>query len=175
MRSLFWFLKTGSVASRLLKLQQFIENFQYNHTGRKFINLKKTEGMYRVSRTSKQIIQDGLPIKCIEAVFLGAYLTLNNKNILRLPIAFKSRVNGDNTFQHIVMAVAHGPLNDKKWGSIGLSRAKSLMYKKSIYSSLASLLMEFKLAYEKEHHELLFIYVGKYSKRRSEQCSCNYR
>ena len=117
--------------------------------------------MYRVSRTSKQIIQDGLPIKCIEAVFLGAYLTLNNKNILRLPIAFKSRVNGDNTFQHIVMAVAHGPLNDKKWGSIGLSRAKSLMYKKSIYSSLASLLMEFKLAYEKEHHELLFIYVGK--------------
>ena len=164
MRSLFWFLKTGSVASRLLKLQQFIENFQYNHTGRKFINLKKTEGMYRVSRTSKQIIQDGLPIKCIEAVFLGAYLTLNNKNILRLPIAFKSRVNGDNTFQHIVMAVAHGPLNDKKWGSIGLSRAKSLMYKKSIYNSLASLLMEFKLAYEKEHHELLFIYVGKYFK-----------
>jgi tubulinyl-Tyr carboxypeptidase len=153
-------MNSGSMSSRLQKLQRFIEDFQYNHTGRKFINLKKTEGMYRVSRTSKQIIQDGLPIKCIEAVFLGAYLTLGCKTMLRMPIAFKSRVNGDNTFQHIVMAVSHGSLGDKKWGAIGLSRAKSLMYKPTKFNSLASLLYDYKVAYQKEHHELLHIYVG---------------
>ena len=55
-------------------------------------DLKKTEGMYRVSRTAKEIISQALPIKCVEACFLGAYLTVGVKGLTRLPIAFKSRV-----------------------------------------------------------------------------------
>ena len=148
------------MSTRLQRLQHFIEEFQYNHTGIRFINLKKTEGMYRVSRTAKQIIQDGLPIKCIEAVFLGAYLTLGIKSLLRIPIAFKSCAGGSNTFQHIVMAVAHGTSDSRKWGAIGLSRATTLMYKTLRYASLSELLLEYKTAYENEHHELVNIYVG---------------
>jgi hypothetical protein len=152
-------MTSGTVSARLLRLQQFIEEFQYNHTGKRFIQLKKTEGMYRVSRTAKQIIQDGMPIKCIEAVFLGAYLTLEMNTLTRIPVAFKSRV-GKNTFQHIIMAVSNGSSNKKKWGAIGLSRAKSLMYKQLKYTSLSNLLLDFKKSYEKEHHELINIYVG---------------
>ena len=141
----------GSVRSRLRKLQAMINSFQYNHTGRKFLDLKKTEGMYRVSRTAKEIISQALPIKCVEACFLGAYLTVGVEGLTRLPIAFKSRVvgsnqDGDATFQHIVLAVAMttkgtkasekeeskkaggadgsvggGHEQNKTWGAIGLS------------------------------------------------------
>ena len=154
-------LKNGTMTSRLQKLQRFIEEFQYNHTGRRFIDLKKTEGMYRMSRTSKHIIENARPIKCIEAVFLGAYLTLGIKTLTRIPIAFKSRVSGSSsTFQHIVMAVAHSSHGDRKWGAIGLSRAQTLMYKPLKYNTLSALLQDYKTAYEREHHELLNIYVG---------------
>ena len=64
----------GSVRARLRKLQAMINSFQYNHTGRKFLDLKKTEGMYRVSRTAKEIISQALPIKCVEACFFGRLL-----------------------------------------------------------------------------------------------------
>ena len=77
----------GSVRARLRKLQGMINSFQYNHTGRKFLDLKKTEGMYRVSRTAKEIISQALPIKCVEACFLGAYLTVGVKGLTRLPVA----------------------------------------------------------------------------------------
>jgi hypothetical protein len=155
-------MNTGSVAVRLSRLQKFIEEFQYNHTGKRFIQLKKTEGMYRVARTAKEIIQNGMPIKCIEAVFLGAYLTLGMKSLTRMPIAFKSCVGGNtsNTFQHIVMAVANGTGSQRRWGAIGLSRAKTLMDKPLTFTSLSDLLLDYKTSYEKEHHELLNIYVG---------------
>ena len=114
-----------------------------------------------MSRTSKHIIENARPIKCIEAVFLGAYLTLGIKTLTRIPIAFKSRVSGSSsTFQHIVMAVAHSSHGDRKWGAIGLSRAQTLMYKPLKYNTLSALLQDYKTAYEREHHELLNIYVG---------------
>ena len=170
----------GSIAHRLRKLQAMINSFQYNFTGRKFLDLKKTEGMYRVSRTAKEIIAQSLPIKCVEACFLGAYLTVGVSGLTRVPVAFKSRVmssTGNRTFQHIVLAVATTPKSEQSskhetsntkspisqnmvWGSIGLSRSKNLMDKELKYSSLASLLEQFKDAYEEEGHKLVNIYVG---------------
>ena len=150
-------MKSGSAQSRMSKLQQYIDHFEYNHTGRKFVHLKKTQGLYRVSRTAKEIIHASLPIKCIEAVFLGAYLTIEMPDVLRLPVSFKSYVESAKChFQHIVMPVCH----NSRWGAIGLSRAPTLGYKKIKFDSLADLCKDYRDAYSGVGHTLQRIYVG---------------
>ena len=66
--------KNQSVETKVLKIQKFIESYEYNHTDRfSYYDVKKTQGLYRICRTSKDIILQALPIKCIEAVFLGVF------------------------------------------------------------------------------------------------------
>ena len=42
-----------------------------------------------------QVLREALPIKCIEAVFLGTLLTAGWEDLHRLPLGFKSTVNGE--------------------------------------------------------------------------------
>lgn len=132
-------------------LQRYISTFTYNHTGLPpFFKMRKDRGMKHIVNISKQIIKEGLPIQCVEAVFLGVYLTAVGLKflsgagantpapvgissihidesdpppspkatplsglssgcrrycgILRLPISFKTRCNG-NVYRHIILAV----------------------------------------------------------------------
>lgn len=48
---------------------------RYNYTGEEFFVKKKDRGFRHVSSTAKLIIREALPIQCVDAVFLGAYLT----------------------------------------------------------------------------------------------------
>ncbi|KAK3261646.1 hypothetical protein CYMTET_29455, partial [Cymbomonas tetramitiformis] len=63
------------VKQRLHNLQNFISSFEYNHTNDQYFNVRKNRPLARVMDTAKNIIRTALPIKCIEAVFLGIYLT----------------------------------------------------------------------------------------------------
>ena len=40
------------------------------------------------------MLREGLPIKCVEAVFLALYLTSEMEDIERIPVGFKSSLNG---------------------------------------------------------------------------------
>jgi len=152
-----------------------------------------------VVAVSKEMIKEGLPIQCVEAVFLGVYLTMvslkslsmtspllvpqtaahtkdpddpknqeNNSDqnplspenaiagyssacrrycgVIRIPISFKSECDG-NVYRHIILAIyAHnGKKVDKesasvdsgwRWGAMGISRRKTLMFKEMKYPTL---------------------------------------
>ncbi len=45
--------------------------------------------------TAREVLREALPIKCIEAVFLGGLLTAGWEDLQRLPLGFKSAVNGE--------------------------------------------------------------------------------
>ena len=49
-------------------------------------------------------MKEALPIQCLEAVFLGCYLTAGMKEVQRIPVSFKSEVDG-HIFRHIVLVL----------------------------------------------------------------------
>ena len=59
-----------------------------------------------------------LPIKCLEAVFLGLYLTAGMRDLDRIPVGFKTCVQGAS-YRHIVLAVRHRP--SQLWGAVRAS------------------------------------------------------
>ena len=59
------------------KIQSYITSFQYNHTGLPpFFALRRDRGMNHITAISREMIKEGLPIQCVEATFLGIYLTM---------------------------------------------------------------------------------------------------
>jgi len=110
-----------------------------------------------LASTAREIMRECLPIKCVEAVFLAFYLTINMTDLVRIPIRFQSSVkNGSFVFKHIVMAVCQG----KVWGALGLSRKKTLMYKDLKFDSLSSLLHNFQECYADIGHHVDHIGIG---------------
>lgn len=151
-------IPTASLSTNVSRIQNYIEGFEYNHTDRpSYYDVKKTQGLSRILRTSKEIMSHGLPIKCIEAVFLGVYLTNILENVMRLPIAFRSEIEG-HFFEHIVLGIRSEKTS--KWGAIGLSRKDTLMFKPLKYDSLGDMLNDYKTAYEDCFHSLKYVYLG---------------
>lgn len=89
-----------SLASQMSLVQQYILNFKYNHTGINYIRLNRFGGLSHVRDVSYNIMTLGIPIQCVEGVFLGIMLTSPWKQVVRFPISFKSRslekINFDN-------------------------------------------------------------------------------
>ena len=83
----------------------------------KFLNFSLME-------IAREIIREALPIKCLEAVILSLYLTNGLTSVDRFPISFKTVFNG-TTFRHVVLGV----YNYGRYGVLGMSRRKDLMYK----------------------------------------------
>lgn len=145
----------GSMQNKVLAVQTYIEKLQYNFTGVNYFDIRKNRPMTRILETAREITRQALPIKCVEAVFLGCYLTQGLRDLERVPISFKSQVDG-NTYKHIVLAVKH----NSKWGAIGLSRRRELYYKELTFESLGELFLEFKRSYERVFHTLKRVRVG---------------
>ena len=143
--------------ARLRAVQAVISRLQYNHTPEGYFNLSKRRPFARVMDTAREILREALPIKCLEAVFLGLHLTCGMEDMLRIPVSFKTRVEG-HVHRHIVLAVQHIPSG--RFGALGLSRRSELMFKDLSYPSLSALLEDFSDAYGKWWHEVLKIWVG---------------
>jgi len=117
--------------------------------------VRKQRPMSRILETAREITRLSLPIKCVEAVFLAAYLTQGQRELERVPLSFKSSVDGQ-TYKHIVLALK---LNSK-WGCVGLSRRRELYYKKFAHDSLAGLVLEFQRSYSSVFHSLKRVKAG---------------
>jgi len=141
--------------AKVNSVQTYIEKLQYNFTGVNYFDIRKNRPMTRILETAREITRQALPIKCVEAVFLAAYLTQGLKDLERVPMSFKSQVDG-NTYKHIVLAVKH----NSKWGAVGLSRRRELYFKEMTYDSLGELFLEFKRSYERVFHTLKRVRVG---------------
>lgn len=144
-----------SIKQKVEIIQRFITSFQYNYSGQPFVKMNKRRGMSHISSCAKEIIRLGLPIQCIEAVFLGCFLTAEFTGLDRLPLSFKSKCE-TNTHRHIVLALRY----ENKWGAIGISRRPNLMYKEIIFPSLCDLIQEYKNSYASCGHRLIKIYIG---------------
>ena len=138
-----------SIEEKLALIQQYMERLQYNHTGMQFFEIKKYRPISGLMEVAKEIIKEALPIKCLEATVLSLYLTSGINEIDRFTISFKSQF-GNRVHRHIVLGVRHG----NKYGALGLSRRKQLMYKPLHFKTLAKLIFSFKEAYEECHHSL---------------------
>lgn len=88
--------------------------------------------------TAKEMIQESLPIKCLEAVVLALFLTSPLQNVQRVAVSFKSNFDG-LYFRHVVLVIQHGGC----YGALGLSRRKDLMYKPLVFKVMALLMHDF--------------------------------
>ena len=109
-----------SVEERLCRVQTVICALQYNHTGMEFFRVDKRRAYRALMETARQILAEALPIKCLEAVVLGAYLTngwltgsrtqstlhlpASASTVDRFPLVFESCCQG-NTYKHIILVV----------------------------------------------------------------------
>jgi len=143
------------ISAKVAAVQAYIEKLSYNFTGVNYFDVRKHRPMGRILETGREVTRQALPIKCVEAVFVAAYLTQGLKDIERVPFSFRSQIDGV-TYKHIVLALKH----NSKWGSVGLSRRRELYYKDLVYDSLAELFLEYKRSYERVFHTLRRVKVG---------------
>ena len=143
------------MSAKVAAVQAYIEKLSYNFTGVNYFDVRKHRPMSRILETGREVTRQALPIKCVEAVFVAAYLTQGLRELERVPFSFRSQIDGV-TYKHIVLAVNH----NSKWGSVGLSRRRELYYKDLVYDSLAELFLEYKRSYERVFHTLRRVKVG---------------
>eukprot|EP00696_Hemimastix_kukwesjijk_P016240 gnl/Hemi2/4618_TR1599_c0_g1_i1.p1 gnl/Hemi2/4618_TR1599_c0_g1~~gnl/Hemi2/4618_TR1599_c0_g1_i1.p1 ORF type:complete len:243 (+),score=44.92 gnl/Hemi2/4618_TR1599_c0_g1_i1:646-1374(+) len=135
---------------RLQAMQKYICSFQYNHTPEWYFNPKKQRTLDQLIDTADTMMREGLPIKCKDAVFMALNLTQDLPELLRVSVIFNSKMN-NRMFGHIVLAVRY----EGRWGSLGLSRRKELMYKPLMYKSLPDLIQDYIHAYEQWGHKVI--------------------
>ncbi|KAL0027723.1 hypothetical protein WJX77_000968 [Trebouxia sp. C0004] len=145
------------IEHRLRCVQDYITSFQYNHTATTYFDQNKQRPLCRILSTARDIVRQGLPIKCVEAVFLGLLLTSGWTDLDRVPVGYKTCVAG-HVYRHIVLAVRHPETG--RWGALGLSRRAELVDKPLIYSSLADLLAAYVASYKQWWHTVLRIRIG---------------
>ncbi|XP_057289302.1 tubulinyl-Tyr carboxypeptidase 1-like [Hydractinia symbiolongicarpus] len=143
------FTSLQSVSEKVKMVQRYLNQLQYNHTGTQFFEVKMNRPITRLYETAKDIIKYSLPIKCLEAVIVSLYLTSCMNGLTRFTIRFKSKFSS-KTHRHIVLGIYY----DSKYGALGLSRRKTLMYKPLKYKSLYELIVDFKDSYRDCYHEL---------------------
>lgn len=139
-------------------IQKILDVLSYNHLPHTFFNLDKHRALQSVLLTAKEIIAEALPIRCLEATFVGLYLTQDLQDVERIPLAFKSFANGAY-YRHIVLLIR----TNSVFGVLGLSRKRTLMYKPMVYTSIFDVVMDFKKAYEAIGHSLVDMKIGIYA------------
>ncbi|XP_078212728.1 tubulinyl-Tyr carboxypeptidase 2 isoform X4 [Callithrix jacchus] len=159
----------------LQAIQNYMKTLQYNHTGTQFFEIRKMRplsGMEEACKlcfmrspllvlwlmeTAKEMTRESLPIKCLEAVILGIYLTNGQPSIERFPISFKTYFSG-NYFHHVVLGI----YCNGRYGSLGMSRRAELMDKPLTFRTLSDLIFDFEDSYKKYLHTVKKVKIGLY-------------
>ncbi|XP_041354149.1 tubulinyl-Tyr carboxypeptidase 1-like [Gigantopelta aegis] len=144
-----------SIEEKLEKIQNYMKALQYNHTGTQFFEIKKNRPLSGLMECAKDMIREALPIKCLEAIVLGVFLTNGMMGLERYPISFKTTFNG-STHRHVVLGVQYGG----RYGALGMSRREDLMYKPLEFRSLADIVFDFQKAYSNYWHVLKKVKIG---------------
>lgn len=143
--------------SQLDSIQVLLNRLQYNFLPQTFFSLEKNRPFYRIAGTAKEILQESLPIRCLEATFLALYLSCHLKDVERFPISFKSRANNTGlTHRHIVLGIKH----KGQYGALGLSRSPLLMNKPLIYKNITELINTYAQCYQQVGHLLVSFKLG---------------
>ncbi|XP_062858066.1 tubulinyl-Tyr carboxypeptidase 2 isoform X2 [Trichomycterus rosablanca] len=146
-----------SVPDWLHAVQNYMKNLQYNHTGTQFFEIRKTRPLCGLMETAREMIRESLPIKCLEAVILGIYLTNGLTSVERFPISFKTQFSGQH-FHHVVLGV----YCNGRYGSLGMSRRADLMDKALGFRTLSELVFDFEDSYRRYQHAIKKVKIGLY-------------
>ncbi|CAM4689050.1 unnamed protein product [Leuciscus chuanchicus] len=130
---------------------------RYNHTGTQFFEIKKTRPLSGLMETAREMIRESLPIKCLEAVILGIYLTNGLTSVERFPISFKTQFSGHH-FHHVVLGV----YCNGRYGTLGMSRRADLMDRSLSFRTLSELVFDFEDSYRRYQHTMKKIKIGLY-------------
>ena len=108
---------TVPIRARLRLAQELITALQYNHTDAvTYFTVDKARPTCRVMDTARDIIRHGLPIRCVEAVFLAMYLTAGWREVERIPLRMRSVVVDDEGVErshaHIVLLIRERALDE---------------------------------------------------------------
>ncbi|XP_049613573.1 tubulinyl-Tyr carboxypeptidase 2 [Syngnathus scovelli] len=155
--SLPTFKPAMSVPDWLVVVQNFMKALQYNHTGTQFFEIKKKRPLCGLMETAREMVRESLPIKCLEAVILGIYLTNGLTSLERFPISFKTHFSG-HCFHHVVLGV----YCNGRYGSLGMSRRSDLMDKPLSHRTLGELVADFESSYKRYQHSLIKVKIGLY-------------
>ncbi|CCW71124.1 unnamed protein product [Phytomonas sp. Hart1] len=147
-----------SSAERLPYIQQQINLLCYNRLPQTFFNLEKHRPLRSILMTGKETLQEALPIRCLEATFVALYLTQGLKDVMRIPLSFRTQVKRTR-YSHIVLVV-HLRNPTPLYGTLGLSRKRTLMYKPLTFSTLFDLILDYKQAYQRLGHRMLDVKLG---------------
>jgi hypothetical protein len=149
--------RSASSSSQLDSIQVMLNRLQYNFLPQTFFTLEKNRAFYRIAGTAKEILQESLPIRCLEATFLSLFLSCPLRDVERFPISFKSRAgNTGQTHRHIVLGIKHKGL----YGALGLSRSALLMNKPLLYKTIPELLEVYCQCYQQVGHQLISFKLG---------------
>ncbi|XP_015460331.3 tubulinyl-Tyr carboxypeptidase 2 isoform X2 [Astyanax mexicanus] len=151
------FKPSMSVPDWLHAVQNYMKNLQYNHTGTQFFEIRKTRPLCGLMETAREMIRESLPIKCLEAVILGIYLTNGLTSLERFPISFKTQFSGHH-FHHVVLGV----YCNGRYGTLGMSRRTDLMDKSLSFRTLSELVFEFEDSYRRYQHTIKKVKIGLY-------------
>lgn len=143
------------ISERLDRIQNYMRTLQYNHTGTQFFEIRKNRPISGLLESAKEMIKEALPIKCLEAVILGIYLSNGFLGVERFPLSFKS-VFGGNVHRHVVLGIYYAG----SYGTIGMSRREDLMYKPVTFKSLSDLVFDYEKSYNKFMHDVKKVKVG---------------
>ncbi|XP_043860367.1 tubulinyl-Tyr carboxypeptidase 2 isoform X3 [Dromiciops gliroides] len=146
-----------SIPEWLHAIQNYMKTLQYNHTGTQFFEIRKMRPLSGLMETAKEMTRESLPIKCLEAVILGIYLTNGQPSIERFPISFKTQFSG-NYFHHVVLGI----YCNGRYGSLGMSRRSDLMDKPLTFRTLSDLIFDFEDSYKKYLHTVKKVKIGLY-------------
>ncbi|KAF5916724.1 hypothetical protein HPG69_005519 [Diceros bicornis minor] len=125
--------------------------------GTQFFEIRKMRPLSGLMETAKEMTRESLPIKCLEAVILGIYLTNGQPSIERFPISFKTYFSG-NYFHHVVLGI----YCNGRYGSLGMSRRAELMDKPLTFRTLSDLIFDFEDSYKKYLHTVKKVKIGLY-------------
>ncbi|XP_036406191.1 tubulinyl-Tyr carboxypeptidase 2 [Megalops cyprinoides] len=151
------FKPSMSVPDWLQAIQNYMKMLQYNHTGTQFFEIRKTRPLSGLMETAREMTRESLPIKCLEAVILGIYLTNGLTSVERFPISFKTQFSG-NYFHHVVLGV----YCNGRYGTLGMSRRPDLMDKALTFRTLSDLVFDFEDSYRRYQHTIKKVKIGLY-------------
>ncbi|XP_061602467.1 tubulinyl-Tyr carboxypeptidase 2 [Cololabis saira] len=146
-----------SVPDWVVVVQNYMKALQYNHTGTQFFEIKKNRPLCGLMEMAREMIRESLPIKCLEAVILGIYLTNGLTSLERFPVSFKTQFSG-HCFHHVVLGI----YCNGRYGSLGMSRRQDLMDKPLTHRTLGELVAEFESSYKRYQHTLKKVKIGLY-------------
>ena len=144
-----------SMFTRLVRIQKYIQEFEYNYIEQHFFDITRLRSLKNIISTAKEIMNDCLPIRCVEGTFLAINCTQEFDDVDRFGIFFETSM-ANRVYRHIVCLMRF----KGRFGVLGLSRKSDLFYKPLNYFSASEIIREYILSYSKYGHKVQLINIS---------------